>query len=65
MKQTGGATMNLDAVDLNEAKYKAMEAAKTPAQRMLAHDAGNVAMMVVLSEYGMVRMLNKFKRGVN
>ena len=57
--------MNLDAVDLNEAKYKKMEEAKTPAQRMLAHDAGNIAMMVVLSEYGMVKMLHKFNRGVN
>lgn len=57
--------MNLDSIDLNETKYKAMEAAKTPSQRMLAHDAGNLAMMVVLSEYGLVKILYKFNRGVN
>lgn len=57
--------MNLDAVELNVAKYRAMEVTKTPAQRMLAYDAGNVAMMVILSEYGMVKMLSKFNRGVN
>lgn len=57
--------MNLDAVELNETKYRAMESAKTPAERMLAHDAGNMAMMVILSEFGMVKMLNKFNRGVN
>jgi len=57
--------MNLDPIDLNASKYKAMEAARTPSHRMLAHDAGNVAMMIIISEFGMVKMLNKFKREVN
>lgn len=57
--------MNLNTMEMMETKYKAMEGAKTLAERLLAHDAANVAMNIVMSEYGRVKMLNKFKMGVN
>jgi hypothetical protein len=57
--------MNLNPMEMMETKYKAMEGAKTLAERLLAHDAANVAMNIVMSEYGRVKMLNKFKMGVN
>ena len=46
--------------DLMQAKYKAMERATNAQERRLAHDAGNVAMQVVASEMGFMKMVKRF-----
>lgn len=50
----------MDPVTLYAAKYEAMEKATTEQGRRLAHDAGNVAMAVIMSEFGMVKMVGRF-----
>lgn len=42
----------MTALDLNEAKYKAMEAAHSEAEARLIHDAGNVAMAILANDIG-------------
>lgn len=55
----------MDPVTMYTMKYEAMERAETEQARRLAHDAGNCAMMIILSEYGAVKMLGRFKASVN
>lgn len=50
----------MDPITLYAAKYEAMEKATTEQGRRLAHDAGNCAMAVVASEFGMVKMVGRF-----
>lgn len=46
--------------ELMVAKYENMERATSAQERRLAHDAGNVAMQVVASEMGFVKMVKRF-----
>lgn len=55
----------MDTFTMYAAKYEAMERAETEQGRRLAHDAGNCAMAVVASEFGMVKMLSKFVASKN
>lgn len=51
---------NMDTFDTMQAKYEAMERATTAQEMRLAHDAGNIAMQVVASEMGLMKMAKRF-----
>lgn len=51
----------MDPITMYAMKYEAMERATTEQGKRLAHDAGNCAMAVVASEFGMVKMIERFQ----
>ncbi len=65
IRKTDREEDKMTSLDLMQAKYEAMEKATTTQGRMLAHDAGNCAMMVVCSEMGFIKMAGKFFPSVN
>lgn len=50
----------MDTFDVMQAKYAAMERATNAQEMRLAHDAGNIAMQIIASEFGAVKMIGRF-----